>query len=310
MTELGICLKEARIGKGYSLDDLQEKTKIQKRYLSAIEEGNYSVMPGTFYVRAFIKQYAEAVDLDANELFETYKSELPTNKVADHLGTGASVSQASGSNNNSSSSSRRRSAVAKSMGPNKKFADIMPKVVIALFIIIIIAVVAILKFYQPNNDVDNSKAPVTQENKNVEDTAKEKAAADEAAKKKAAKEAAAKKKAADKAKQKLSKGVVGSDGITTTYQLTDTKKLDVRVEITGPIWLGITDENGATLGESGMFAAGDEVKVDAKDKKSVRIRLGAAAAAKIFINDEEVKLVTPASEKPTQNIEIKLAEEQ
>ncbi|RKJ30729.1 helix-turn-helix domain-containing protein, partial [Butyricicoccus sp. 1XD8-22] len=40
MAELGTRLKEARLSKGYSLDDLQEITKIQKRYLVGIEEGN------------------------------------------------------------------------------------------------------------------------------------------------------------------------------------------------------------------------------------------------------------------------------
>ncbi|MDA6131043.1 helix-turn-helix domain-containing protein, partial [Escherichia coli] len=47
-----------------SLDDLQKVTKIQKRYLMGIEEGDYSMMPGKFYVRAFIKQYAEAVGIE------------------------------------------------------------------------------------------------------------------------------------------------------------------------------------------------------------------------------------------------------
>ncbi|EAF0272058.1 helix-turn-helix domain-containing protein, partial [Listeria monocytogenes] len=51
MTELGDKLKQARREKGLSLDDLQQITKIQKRYLVAIEEGNYAVMPGKFYAR-------------------------------------------------------------------------------------------------------------------------------------------------------------------------------------------------------------------------------------------------------------------
>ncbi|MCG6183460.1 helix-turn-helix domain-containing protein, partial [Anoxybacillus sp. LAT_26] len=68
MTELGKRLREAREEKNMSLDELQEMTKIQKRYLIGIEEGNYAIMPGTFYVRAFIRQYAEAVGLDPDEL--------------------------------------------------------------------------------------------------------------------------------------------------------------------------------------------------------------------------------------------------
>lgn len=77
MTELAIRLKEAREEKGMSLDELQAATKIQKRYLTALEEGNYDVIPGNFYVRAFIKQYAEAVGLDSDQLFEEYKKDIP-----------------------------------------------------------------------------------------------------------------------------------------------------------------------------------------------------------------------------------------
>ena len=60
---------------------MQEITKIQKRYLVGIEEGNYSIMPGTFYVRAFIKQYAEAVGLDPDEIFEEFKNEIPSHQT-------------------------------------------------------------------------------------------------------------------------------------------------------------------------------------------------------------------------------------
>ncbi len=68
VTELGQKLKEAREAKGMTLNQLQEITKIQKRYLAAIEEGKYNVLPGEFYVKAFIKQYAEAVGISKDEL--------------------------------------------------------------------------------------------------------------------------------------------------------------------------------------------------------------------------------------------------
>lgn len=48
VTELGQKLKEARETKGLSVDQLHEITKIQKRHLVAIEEGNYDVLPGAF----------------------------------------------------------------------------------------------------------------------------------------------------------------------------------------------------------------------------------------------------------------------
>ncbi|WP_404452689.1 helix-turn-helix domain-containing protein [Virgibacillus necropolis] len=75
--EIGTKLKEARVAQNLSLESVQETTKIQKRYLVAIEEGNFNVLPGKFYARAFIKEYATAVGLDPNELLIEYKEEIP-----------------------------------------------------------------------------------------------------------------------------------------------------------------------------------------------------------------------------------------
>lgn len=78
MDEVGQKLRAARIAKGYTLDDLQKITKIQKRYLIAIEEGNFDALPGNFYVRAFIKQYADSVGLDGSKLLQQYEDALPS----------------------------------------------------------------------------------------------------------------------------------------------------------------------------------------------------------------------------------------
>lgn len=77
MSDLGQLLKKARTQKGYTLDELQDITKIRKRYLEAIEEGNYKVLPGNFYVRAFIKSYAEAIGLDPDEVLKLHKTDIP-----------------------------------------------------------------------------------------------------------------------------------------------------------------------------------------------------------------------------------------
>ena len=76
MTSVGQKLKDARIAKGLTLDDLQQTTKIQKRYLIAIEEGNYDALPGKFYVKAFARQYAETVGLNPNEIIQELDQEL------------------------------------------------------------------------------------------------------------------------------------------------------------------------------------------------------------------------------------------
>lgn len=297
LTELGARLKEARLSKGYSLDDLQEITKIQKRYLSAIEEGNYSIMPGTFYVRAFIKQYAEAVDLSADELLETYKSEVPANKTVESTTT-ATIQQPQS----------RRSL---SKIPSKGFMDLMPKLVVALFIII--AIVALWVLFQ--NKADNSKpdnnteTPVTVDTKTPPTTGKNKDNEVAGSKEQDKNDEETTKK--EKKQQELSKGTLVNDNETTNYTLTGTEEFKIRVEVTGDTWVGVQDENRTEISDrADVYHAADVVEVDAKGKQSVRIRLGAAANAKVFVNDEKLKLAASPSERSTQNIVINFSEKE
>ncbi|EOO72133.1 hypothetical protein IC7_03094, partial [Bacillus cereus BAG1O-1] len=119
MTELGQKLTEAREAKGLSIDQLHEITKIQKRHLVAIEEGNYNVLPGTFYARAFIKQYADAVGLNGEELLVEYQSTIPQSEKHD-------VPQVS-------TGQKTQETMQKSS--SWPIADHMPKILIALLVI-------------------------------------------------------------------------------------------------------------------------------------------------------------------------------
>ena len=66
-------LKELRISKEISLEDLQSKTKINIRYLEAIESGNLEVLP-TPYLRLFIRAYALEIGGDADRALEQLDS--------------------------------------------------------------------------------------------------------------------------------------------------------------------------------------------------------------------------------------------
>ncbi|MGM0601720.1 MAG: RodZ domain-containing protein [Bacillota bacterium] len=70
--ELGTLLKEARMEKGLTLDDIQEQTKIRKKYLKAIENNDFDIIPGNVYVKVFIKGYARQVGIDYSSLIEEY----------------------------------------------------------------------------------------------------------------------------------------------------------------------------------------------------------------------------------------------
>lgn len=70
--QIGEQLKEAREQNNLTLDDIQATTKIQKRYLVAIEQEDFHALPGRFYARAFIKEYANAVGLDSEVLLASF----------------------------------------------------------------------------------------------------------------------------------------------------------------------------------------------------------------------------------------------
>jgi cytoskeletal protein RodZ len=85
VSELGQVLRQAREEKGITLDDIQKATKIQKRYLEAIERGHFHVLPGHFYARAFIKSYAEVVGLDPSQILSHFQADLPVQQPQENM---------------------------------------------------------------------------------------------------------------------------------------------------------------------------------------------------------------------------------
>jgi cytoskeletal protein RodZ len=65
-------LKSAREKKKLSIDNIFTKTRIDKKYLTAIENGNFSIMPEV-YIRAFIKEYSKTVGLDPDDVLMKYE---------------------------------------------------------------------------------------------------------------------------------------------------------------------------------------------------------------------------------------------
>ena len=66
-------LKDLRISKEISLEDLESKTKINIKYLNAIEQGDFDVLP-TPYLRLFIRAYALEIGGDAERALEQLDS--------------------------------------------------------------------------------------------------------------------------------------------------------------------------------------------------------------------------------------------
>ena len=72
--ELGRFLEQKRKERGLSLEDVEEATKIRKRYLTGLERADYAMMPDAVYVRGFLKTYANYLGLDGEDLSRQLKS--------------------------------------------------------------------------------------------------------------------------------------------------------------------------------------------------------------------------------------------
>jgi cytoskeleton protein RodZ len=72
-TDIGPTLREARIRHKIDLTEIEERTKIRVRYLRALENEEWDVLPGPTYTRSFIRTYALALGLDGERLADDFR---------------------------------------------------------------------------------------------------------------------------------------------------------------------------------------------------------------------------------------------
>lgn len=71
--ELGHILREARETKGYTLREVQDKTRINSRFLEALEMGDFERLPTPTHVRGFLRNYSRFLGLDPEPMLERYE---------------------------------------------------------------------------------------------------------------------------------------------------------------------------------------------------------------------------------------------
>jgi hypothetical protein len=74
MFEIGASLREARLRQGLDFPELEERTKIRPKYLRALEDERFEILPAPTYVRGFLRSYAEALGLDGQPFVDEYNS--------------------------------------------------------------------------------------------------------------------------------------------------------------------------------------------------------------------------------------------
>ncbi len=67
-------LREAREAKGYSLDYIEEETKIRKLYIEALEQETFDLLPPKVYATGFVRRYSKCLGLNSDKMVDQFQS--------------------------------------------------------------------------------------------------------------------------------------------------------------------------------------------------------------------------------------------
>jgi cytoskeletal protein RodZ len=73
MPEIGPTLREARMRARIDITEVEQATKIRAKYLRALENEEWSLLPGSTFIKSFLREYADYLGLDSRLLVEEYK---------------------------------------------------------------------------------------------------------------------------------------------------------------------------------------------------------------------------------------------
>jgi transcriptional regulator with XRE-family HTH domain len=96
MPEIGETLREARMRARIDVSEIESRTKIRAKYLRALENEEWGLLPGPTFVKSFLRTYAEALGLDGKALVEEYRHSYEPGGEATMEPGGASSARAPG----------------------------------------------------------------------------------------------------------------------------------------------------------------------------------------------------------------------
>src|SRR5215211_5568760 len=90
MPEIGETLRETRMRRRIDMTEVEAATKIRAKYLRALENEEWDLLPGPTFVKTFLRTYAEYLDLDPRLLVEEYRQryERPASQDLTPFGPG------------------------------------------------------------------------------------------------------------------------------------------------------------------------------------------------------------------------------
>lgn len=267
--EIGKKLRNARVSMGYTLDDLQKATKIQKRYLIAIEDENFNELPGDFYVRAFVKQYADTVQLNGDELLRDYDDELPKSKSTEY------------SEHMSRAIETRAGQTRKNTDSLDRVRQYLPTIIIAVVILVILGVIWLTALHgrsssSDNNNIDSSSVSVSGESSQKSSQT-------------SSKNSSSTKESTSSKSSKLSLNATSQTSSAAVFTVKGASSSDLKLKITPTkrAWISVTTDGTSQLSQTLSANESQTVKISSSAKKVV-ISLGNAQYTTLKLNGKTI----------------------
>lgn len=279
-------LQAARLDKGLSLDDIQATTKIQKRYLAAIENGQFDQLPGAFYERAFTRQYAAAVGVDADELIKKHEGDVAPALAATEPVPDMSNARVDADNITRTGMHRaEESAIEKTRG-------LIPKIIAVIAIIAVIGLIwALVSTFASNakNNATFASSEVVTTTSKVASSKKNSAAKSETTKSGTSKKTASAKSAS--AKNTTTIGTPTISGTTSTIAITtNTAKAHTLVlTAAGDVWSQVTIDGSQVYYQTLPGSTSKEIEVPA-NAQSISLHFGNADNVTVQFDGKDVTM--------------------
>src|SRR3954468_14123575 len=84
MFEIGNSLREARVRQGLDYPQVELATKVRAKYIRALEDEQFALLPAQPYVKGFLRTYAEFLGLDGQLYVDEYNSRFVSDGTEDH----------------------------------------------------------------------------------------------------------------------------------------------------------------------------------------------------------------------------------
>ena len=80
MFEIGSSLRDARTRRGLELSQIERETRIRPRYLQALEDERFDLLPGEAYAKGFLRTYADFLGLEGERFVDEFNSRFPASE--------------------------------------------------------------------------------------------------------------------------------------------------------------------------------------------------------------------------------------